>query len=321
MATNPKALSLHIGLNAVDPGHYGGWSGPLTACESDADDMATIAQNQGFHTKVAKTRMATRDDVKAAITDASKKLRSGDIFFLSYSGHGGSVPNGGEEFLDGMDETWCLYDGQMIDDELAGFWTQFKTGVRILVLSDSCHSGTVVKAIRENRRPRTYIEKIEAVYSELGIPDQKFRFMPRETALKTYVENQTFYENIKQKLHTKPGGPDTDPTKPGPPDTDPTKPGPPDTDPTKEGSIGTNPIKATVLLISGCQDNQLSLDGLVNGLFTSKLKNVWSNGAFRDDYEKFHKTIVHTMPATQTPNFFVIGSRNEQFLKQKPFTV
>ncbi len=40
-ATN-KALSLHIGLNLVDPKHYGGWSGPLAACECYANDMAAI---------------------------------------------------------------------------------------------------------------------------------------------------------------------------------------------------------------------------------------------------------------------------------------
>ena len=44
MATSrPKALSLHIGLNAVDPKAYAGWSGPLAACEFDANDMAALA--------------------------------------------------------------------------------------------------------------------------------------------------------------------------------------------------------------------------------------------------------------------------------------
>jgi hypothetical protein len=34
-------------------------------------------------------------------------------------------------------------------------------------------------------------------------------------------------------------------------------------------------IKAPVLLISGCQDNQYSADGAFNGLFTSQLLTVW----------------------------------------------
>ena len=51
----------------------------------------------------------------------------------------------GEE-ADKLDETWCLYDGQLIDDELYFELSKFAAGVRILVLSDSCHSGTVVRA-------------------------------------------------------------------------------------------------------------------------------------------------------------------------------
>jgi len=40
-------------------------------------------------------------------------------------------------------------------------------------------------------------------------------------------------------------------------------------------------IKASVLLISGCQDNQLSQDGAFNGLFTGTLKKVWNGGIFK----------------------------------------
>jgi hypothetical protein len=34
-----RGISLHIGLNRVDPDHYDGWDGALTACEFDAEDM------------------------------------------------------------------------------------------------------------------------------------------------------------------------------------------------------------------------------------------------------------------------------------------
>jgi metacaspase-1 len=36
-----------------------------------------------------------------------------------------------------------------------------------------------------------------------------------------------------------------------------------------------------VILISGCQENQLSADGESNGLFTSQLLHTWNDGLFK----------------------------------------
>src|SRR6187397_378801 len=141
-----QGLSLHIGLNSVNPKHYAGWSGKLTACEADANDMASIAGSRKFASKKLLTKKATRSAVKSAIAAAAKKLKSGDIFFITYSGHGGQLPDQNGDEDDGLDETWCLYDGELVDDELFAAWANFRSGVRILVLSDSCHSGTVARA-------------------------------------------------------------------------------------------------------------------------------------------------------------------------------
>lgn len=42
-----------------------------------------------------------------------------------------------------MDQAWVVYDRLIIDDELFLEWNRFQEGVRILVVSDSCHSGTI----------------------------------------------------------------------------------------------------------------------------------------------------------------------------------
>ncbi len=54
----------------------------------------------------------------AAIRAAAKQLKSGDLLFLTYSGHGGQVPDVTGEEDDKLDETWCFFDAQLIDDEL-----------------------------------------------------------------------------------------------------------------------------------------------------------------------------------------------------------
>ena len=142
----PRALSLHVGLNAVDPNHYAGWSGELFACEFDANDMANLARSKGMTPTVLLTRAATRRAVLAEIRGVADELRAGDLFLLTYSGHGGQVPDANDDEDDHRDETFCLFDGQLIDDELYLALGRFAKGVRVLVLSDSCHSGTVVRA-------------------------------------------------------------------------------------------------------------------------------------------------------------------------------
>lgn len=76
-----------------------------------------------------------------------------------------------------------------------------------------------------------------------------------------------------------------------------------------------------VLLISACQDDQVAMDGRVNGKFTETLLRVWNGGAFSGGYEAFHHDIRKRMPATQVPNFFTTGRPDPVFLGQKPFTI
>ena len=114
---------------------------------------------------VILTKDATVARVTEALTTAAQSLSAGDTLLLTYSGHGGQVPdkNGDEskkgadeigEYADEYDETWVLYDRQLVDDELYALWSEFAPNVRIIVLSDSCHSGTVTRELRHGR-PRT----------------------------------------------------------------------------------------------------------------------------------------------------------------------
>jgi len=104
-AATPRAMSLHVGLNAVSADAYSGWDGPLAACEFDATDMAAIAKSKRMKSTVLLTKKATRAHVLAAMRSAAKALKSGDLFFLTYSGHGGQVPDVDGDEPDRQDET------------------------------------------------------------------------------------------------------------------------------------------------------------------------------------------------------------------------
>src|SRR6476661_336225 len=74
-----KGISLHIGLNSVDPQRYEGWSGPLNACEADANDMADLAQAGSFSFTKLLTRQATREAVLSQESQIGRHLLS-DLF-------------------------------------------------------------------------------------------------------------------------------------------------------------------------------------------------------------------------------------------------
>jgi hypothetical protein len=181
----PKGIALTIGLNSVDPGHYAGWSGDLKACEFDANDMAEIARKSGFEVKTLLTEDATRDNVKGEISDVASELKSGDMFMLCYSGHGGQIVDLNDDEYDHRDETWCLYDGELIDDEIFDLLAQFRAGVRIVSTSDSCHSGTVLKAARPAKK-KLWLKK----------GGEKIKCMPERYEDKVYTRNKAMYDDI-----------------------------------------------------------------------------------------------------------------------------
>ena len=276
-------LSLHIGLNRVDPDHYDGWDGALNACEFDANDMEAIARGRGFEASKLLTEEATADAIKGAIEEAAGRLRPGDVFFGTYSGHGGQVPDrNAEEEPDRSDETWVAFDRQIVDDELYALWEKFQPGVRIIILSDSCHSGSVLRRIDDDD-VRNPVATREAAAKQ----SPRYRAMPRDVMIATYRAHDVLYDGIQSSVVTAP-----------------------------KADIG-----ATVLLISGCQDDQLSLDGFSNGLFTETLRSVWNDGAWSGGYSSFHETIRSQMPARQQPNYMRVGAVNEEFEQQDPFTV
>lgn len=267
-------LSLHIGLNRVDPRHYEGWDGALTACEFDARDMRDIARSRGFRPTLLLTRRATYGNIVREIRRAAEALHRGDIFFLSYSGHGGQVKDlNGDEREDRLDETWVLYDREMIDDELYALWGGFEQGVRVVVLSDSCHSGTVTRMRAYRRLPAPAGARLKAI--------------PADVQQRTFARHRALYERIQRNL---PRG--------------------------ERVAIG-----ASILLLSGCQENQLSADGDRNGLFTEVLRKVWNGGKFRGSYRSLHQAIARRMPPWQSPNFFRTGVPNTAFELEPPFTV
>jgi len=154
------------------------------ACENDARDMETIARSQGFVTQSLLTRSATSTSLLGIIEKAAKELVEGDIFLLTYSGHGGQINDVDNQEPDGLDETWVLYDRELVDDELYAIWSLFRPGVRICVLSDSCQSGITTKETFLN--PGPYQPRLEARVRASTGENLRPKFLPPEVQAKIY---------------------------------------------------------------------------------------------------------------------------------------
>jgi metacaspase-1 len=137
--------ALCIGIN-----DYPGTGSDLSGCVNDAEDWAAELTARGFATKKLLDSAATKAGMVAAIEALVKDARGGDSVVITFSGHGTYAPDRDGDDPDGLDEALCPHDirsaGALIDDEIHRLFAGRAPGVRILLISDSCHSGTVTRA-------------------------------------------------------------------------------------------------------------------------------------------------------------------------------
>lgn len=317
-------------------------------------DMAQIAKENNFEEQIElPNNMATLENVKTHITNyavGSNKLKSKDILLITYAGHGDIRRSLGTEENDFQDESWCLYDRQLWDNELLELWTKFDEGVRILVISDSCNSGTILDFLKlgisnslkisledqgfdfkdfekqilrakgfdfleideriseKNRKILENNNLSETMKTSLKEPNRieyvepKIRNLPATLLDAVYEKNKSVCDEARIGVRTR----------------------------LRNELINTNQrnfrqlVKASVLLISACQDNGETGDGHnmnENGVFTKALKKVWNNGNFQGNYLNFRDAIWNEVKVSQKPNYYPLGAYNADFENQRPFTI
>ena len=137
--------ALCIGIN-----DYPGTDMDLKGCVNDAEDWAATLAARGFSVRTLVDAQATKAAMASAIRTLVEGGARGDSLVITFSGHGTYAPDENGDEADGLDEALCPHDikqGQvLIDDEIHALFAQRAAGVRILLISDSCHSGTVIRA-------------------------------------------------------------------------------------------------------------------------------------------------------------------------------
>ena len=239
----PLRLSLHVGVNVTEA--VGIDAEPLEGCENDALKMLEISRSRGFihlgddPEKPIIGSDATYKNVLGKIHIAANELKAGDIFLFTFAGHGTRQGDEDKTEKDRQDETLVLHDRLLIDNVLRRLlWPTFKPGVRVIMVSDSCHSGGAAMSVVDSE-----IESNEDDRSN----GNGFRVRGiSQGQAKAHMDSlKEFYDQLKRDLPVEPP-----------------------------------PVAAEVLLLAACKEEQKTLDGKDNGVFTKALLDVWNtNGS------------------------------------------
>ena len=137
-------------------------AGDLDYTDDDAYDVRDVllasSNWEADHITMLIDSGATKANIQSAIADMATSGDADDVFFFFFSGHGTTVFDANEdEQFDNLDEALCQYDfqtpgpGPITDDEL-GDWLSALPGAPVLVATDTCYSGGMIKTANGQSR-------------------------------------------------------------------------------------------------------------------------------------------------------------------------
>jgi hypothetical protein len=266
-------IALCVGIN-----NYPGIDSDLSGCVNDAKDWSELLKKNGFVVGLLLDQVATRSNVLHRLHSMVAVLQPNDTMVFTFSGHGTQVPDENSDEPDGLDECLCCYDskfgGLIYDDEIWKIFRSKKPGVKIVMISDSCHSGTVARKM--GARP-------------LLLDPDKQNGPP--IARRKYVPYQ-----VLEMAGCMPRGPELDPAA--------------RQMLSEEGgwlkeSVGSDKVPWPLLLLSGCQDNEYSYDAEINhrpnGALTAYAISTYNNLPKDVTYRQWFTEIRSKLPNLYYP--------------------
>jgi len=151
--------------------NYPGFENDLNGCINDANDWTALLQRFGFEVTEILDSAAKRSKIKTELQTMLSGSQAGDVLVFSYSGHGTSIPDTSGDEADSYDEAIYVYDGAIIDDELREIFKSIPNGVQMIVVLDSCFSGTATRVLLKETSRKKYME----LYPAEQLADMKKR--------------------------------------------------------------------------------------------------------------------------------------------------
>lgn len=298
-------FSIHIGINRVNPAHYGTTFPVLRGAVNDATAMKLALQPFGYaeqilldDTNPTTANFATTTNLQNHLNRFASQLVAGDLLVITYAGHGSQITDPHHVEPDGLNEVFAFWDRFLIDDELRRLFTRFASGVQIVVISDSCNSGTTIEFFLagdfENSTINSLVGRNIVPHTiERRRPTNKpneweqSRLVSFQKAMQVVARNMAIY---------------------GPVITLPPLP--------------ESALRATVLSLSACTDNQEAHerpDGQ-HGWFTFRLLNIISN-SLPATYPALRQLLeTQTAPNGQTPQLKIDGPNKQKLANRRPFS-
>lgn len=147
-------VALLFGIND----YPGGGNNDLNGCLNDL----ALAESKlmGFQIRKFENSQVTKANFIQQVNYAISNSVVGDVIYIHYSGHGTYVEDKNGDELDGYDEALYLYDGPLIDDTLNDALRATPEGVTVVLLLDSCFSGTATRGLAKGRFMHPKFDKV-----------------------------------------------------------------------------------------------------------------------------------------------------------------
>jgi hypothetical protein len=151
---------LLIGIN------YTGTNNALSGCINDSENLKEFLIKNEYFTPQDITMVNDNNNATGALyptkaniwaqlnslvlfANSAENIGKNILMFISYSGHGSYVADTNGDEADRRDEVLCPIDfdksGFILDDDLkAKFVNKLPANVKLIFMSDSCHSGSVL---------------------------------------------------------------------------------------------------------------------------------------------------------------------------------
>lgn len=311
-----QAVFCSVAAAALSQDFYGAWSppfpsGPLQDAWDFQHDIAGVLLRPPHSQPVRQVWLgsdkntATRDAVTARLEGLARELQEGDLLVWYFAGHGARVPNAvgdGEPFT----QVLCMTDGFLHGRELDVAWTKFREGVRIVVVADACHSGTVANhmlatlvsdRVRGDAAAVPGADTVDAPEETPGERPQhewQVRAIPDRVAAAAYEAHQSDVDEWAETA-------------------------------ARERRRTATPMPQGVISFSACRNDEVAYTTRTGqGLFTKALLTAWSREqAARDSYSglltKTNELTQHAgTPTSQTPQLNRYGTVDDRALTAMP---